>query len=107
MSPMPIGNEFSTTGPEWGIGSIGSVGAGQGATQGPGGFAGMLGNSIQQLATTQTEASTQAQALATGEAQDPAQVVMAVEKAQLAMQMATTLRNKGVEVVQELMRTQV
>lgn len=106
MSPMPIGSEFSTTGPEWGIGSIGSATQGTG-TQGAGGFAGMLGNSLQQLATTQTEASTQAQALATGEAQDPAQVVMAVEKAQLAMQMATTLRNKGVEVVQELMRTQV
>lgn len=107
MSPMPIGNEFSTTGPEWGIGSIGSVsGPGNGA-QGVGGFAGILGDSIQQLATTQAEASNQATALATGEAQDPAQVVMAVEKAQLAMQMATTLRNKGVEVVQELMRTQV
>ena len=32
---------------------------------------------------------------------------MAVEKAQLSMQMATTMRNKGVEVIQELMRTQV
>lgn len=106
MSPMPIGAEFSTTGPEWGVGSIGSVSGGTNGAQG-GGFAGILGDSIQQLATTQTEASTQAQALATGEAQDPAQVVMAVEKAQLAMQMATTLRNKGVEVVQELMRTQV
>ncbi len=32
---------------------------------------------------------------------------MAVERARLEMQLATTLRNKGVEVVQELMRTQV
>ncbi len=106
MSPIPVSSGFSTTGPEWGVGSIGSVAPTEGV-QGGGGFAGMLGNSIQSLATTQAEATTQSQALATGQAQDPAEVVMAVEKAQLAMQMATTMRNKGVEVIQELMRTQV
>ncbi len=106
MSPMPIDAAISTTGPEWGIGSVGSVTPSEGV-KGGGGFAGMLGNSIQSLATTQAEASAQSQALATGQATDPAEVVMAVEKAQLAMQMATTMRNKGVEVIQELMRTQV
>ena len=102
---IPIDASFKTTGPEWGIGSVGSAKpAGDAQSSG---FAGMLGNSLQQLSATQAEAATQSQALATGQAQDPAEVVMAVEKAQLSMQMATTMRNKGVEVIQELMRTQV
>lgn len=101
---IPIDPSFSTVGPEWGIGSIG------GATETPaagGGFGGMLGKQLEQLASSQVEATEQAQALATGEAQDPTEVVMAVERARMEMQLATTLRNKGVEVVQELMRTQV
>ena len=102
---IPIDPSFATTGPEWGIGSVGSAAPAQG--QGGGGFANMLGSSIQSLSDTQAIATEQSTALATGEATDPAEVVMAVEKAQLAMQMATTMRNKGVEVVQELMRTQV
>jgi flagellar hook-basal body complex protein FliE len=102
---IPIDTSFSTTGPEWGIGSVGSAApAGDAKSSG---FAGMLGSNLQSLAATQTEAAVQSQALATGQAQDPAEVVMAVEKAQLSMQMATTMRNKGVEVIQELMRTQV
>lgn len=72
-----------------------------------GGFGGILGDEISKLAASQNEASVQATALATGEAADPAQVVMAVEKAQLEMQLATTLRNKGTEAIQELMRTQL
>lgn len=101
---LPIDPSFSTVGPEWGIGSIG--GATETAPAG-GGFGGMLGKQLAQLSDSQAEASQQAQSLATGEAQDPTEVVMAVERARLEMQLATTLRNKGVEVVQELMRTQV
>lgn len=101
---IPIDPSFSTVGPEWGIGSVG--GAAETAPAG-GGFGGMLGKQLAQLSDSQAEATQQAQALATGEAQDPTEVVMAVERARLEMQMATTLRNKGVEVVQELMRTQV
>ncbi len=100
---LPIDPSFSTVGPEWSIGSLG------GATEAApaGGFGGMLGKQLAQLSDAQAEASQQAQALATGQAQDPTEVVMAVERARLEMQLATTMRNKGVEVVQELMRTQV
>jgi flagellar hook-basal body complex protein FliE len=104
MSPIPIDPSFATSGAEWNVGKVAPATGGD--SQGSG-FAGMLGNSLQQLATTQTDAATQSRALATGEATDPSEVVMAVEKAQLAMQMATTMRNKGVEVIQEMMRTQV
>jgi flagellar hook-basal body complex protein FliE len=105
MSPIPAtGALGGIGGPEWQIGGLG--GAEQAKPAG-GGFGQMLGQQIQNVADTQTDAATQSRALATGEATDPTEVVMSVERAQLAMQMATTMRNKGVEVVQELMRTQV
>ncbi|MDO9352491.1 MAG: flagellar hook-basal body complex protein FliE [Solirubrobacteraceae bacterium] len=106
MSPIPAtGALGGIGGPEWQIGGLGGVEPGQ--KTGSGNFGQMLGQQIQGVADTQTEAATQSRALATGEATDPTEVVMSVERAQLAMQMATTMRNKGVEVVQELMRTQV
>ena len=48
-----------------------------------------------------------AQALATGEATDPTAVVMAVERAQLAMQLASQIRTKAVEAAQDIFHTQV
>lgn len=111
MSPMPvngisIGGAAGVGGPEWQIGGVGSIDGAQ-PGQGGGGFGAMLGQQIQSVANTQVDAAEQSRALATGETTDPTEVVMSVERAQLAMQMATTMRNKGVEVVQELMRTQV
>ena len=47
------------------------------------------------------------QALATGQASDPTSVVMAVERAQLAMQLASQIRTKAVEAAQEIFHTQV
>lgn len=107
---LPIDTSFATNGAEWNVGSIGSVGSVDGTTGtgGAGGsFGGVLGKQLETLSASQTDAAQQSQALATGEASDPTQVVMSVERAQLEMQLATTLRNKGVEAIQELMRTQV
>ena len=47
------------------------------------------------------------QALATGQASDPTAVVMAVERAQLAMQLASQIRTKAVEAAQDIFHTQV
>ena len=47
------------------------------------------------------------QALATGQATDPTAVVMAVERAQLAMQLAAQIRTKAVEAAQDIFHTQV
>ena len=106
MSPIPAtGALGGIGGPEWQIGGIGSIEPAKPA--GSGGFAGVLGKQIQNVADTQVDAATQSRALATGQATDPTEVVLSVERAQLAMQMATTMRNKGVEAFQELMRTQV
>ena len=63
--------------------------------------------SLQSLQATQTEAATASQALATGQATDPTAVVMAVERAQLAMQLASQIRTKAVEAAQDIFHTQV
>jgi flagellar hook-basal body complex protein FliE len=67
----------------------------------------MLGQSLQSLANTQDQAATASQQLATGQASDPTAVVMAVERAQLAMQMASQIRTKAVEAAQDIFHTQV
>ena len=58
-------------------------------------------------AKTQNDAAAQAHALATGQADDPTAVVMAVERAQLAMQLAGQIRTKAVEAAQDIFHTQV
>jgi flagellar hook-basal body complex protein FliE len=101
---MPIDpTTFAASGPEW---RIDGVGAPAPAEQ-PGGFGDMLGKSLESLSATQTEAAEAAQALATGAAEDPTAVVMAVERAQLAMQLASQIRTKAVEAAQDIFHTQV
>jgi len=101
---MPIDPSFAVSGPEW---SVAPVEPTQPAGGTGTGFGDMLGKSLQSLADTQTEAAGAAQALATGQASDPTAVVMAVERAQLAMQLASQIRTKAVEAAQDIFHTQV
>jgi flagellar hook-basal body complex protein FliE len=105
-----IDPSMAISGPEWNVGSIGSVDSTasgtQGATSGAS-FGSMLGQSIQSLQNTQDQAASAADALATGQATDPSSVVMSVERAQLAMQLASQIRTKAVEAAQEIFHTQV
>jgi flagellar hook-basal body complex protein FliE len=103
-----IDPSMAINGAEWNVGSIGSVdptGA-QGATSGSS-FGSLLGQSIQSLQNTQDQAAGAANALATGQASDPSTVVMAVERAQLAMQLASQIRTKAVEAAQDIFHTTV
>jgi len=102
IDPSLIGNPPA---PEWQIGGTTLPGSSQAPAGG--GFGSMLSSSIQSLAETQTEAAGAAQALATGQATDPTAVVMAVERAQLAMQLASQIRTKAVEAAQDIFHTQV
>jgi flagellar hook-basal body complex protein FliE len=101
---MPIDPSFAVAGPEWNIAGVEPAQPAQGAGSG---FGDVLGKSLQSLADTQTEAAGAAQALATGQASDPTAVVMAVERAQLAMQLASQIRTKAVEAAQDIFHTQV
>jgi flagellar hook-basal body complex protein FliE len=103
---MPIDPSFAISGPEWQIGGLEGPSAPQSSSSGSG-FGAMLGNSIESLQATQTEAASASQALASGQATDPTAVVMAVERAQLAMQLASQIRTKAVEAAQDIFHTQV
>ena len=105
MPTIPIDPAFSVTGPEFRI--DGAPGADTGTQVTGTGFGDMLGKSLSSLAASQTEAAEAAQALATGQASDPTAVVMAVERAQLAMQLASQIRTKAVEAAQDIFHTQV
>jgi flagellar hook-basal body complex protein FliE len=103
---MPIDPAFAVTGAEFRIDGIAGAADAAPATEGVG-FGDLLGKSLDSLATSQQEAADAAQALATGEASDPTAVVMAVERAQLAMQLASQIRTKAVEAAQDIFHTQV
>jgi flagellar hook-basal body complex protein FliE len=105
---MPIDPTFSIGGPEWQIGGVGNVGGADGATQpSSSGFGDMLGKAIDSVGADQENASAASRALATGQASDPTAVVMAVERAQLSMQLASQIRSKVVEAAQDIFHTQV
>ena len=106
---LPIDPSLASAASEWAIPSVEDATAqGAGAVQGQGsGFGSMLADQLGKLEATQNEAADAAQALATGQAADPEAVVMAVERARLSMQLASTLRNKAVEAVNDVFHTQV
>jgi flagellar hook-basal body complex protein FliE len=108
---LPIDPSVASSASEWAIPSVDDAtaeGAGAGAVQGQGsGFGSMLADQLGKLEGMQNDAADASQALATGQASDPEAVVMAVERARLSMQLASTLRNKAVEAVNDVFHTQV
>jgi flagellar hook-basal body complex protein FliE len=107
---MPIDPTLAVGGTDWNVGSIGSIdgpGAGTAAPASGSGFGGMLAHQIGQLDSLQQDAATASQQLASGQATDPSQTVMSIERAQLAMQLASQIRTKGVEALQDIFHTQV
>jgi flagellar hook-basal body complex protein FliE len=101
----PIGAGFNVTGPEWGVGDVGALETTK-APQG-GGFGSMLSGAVSNLEKTQTDAAGASQSLIDGTATDPTSVVMQVERAQLAMQLASQIRSKATEAYQTIYQTQV
>ena len=111
---MPIDPSMLTSGGQWKIamdepGFKGSPDAGgaSGAQGAGGAFGSMLTQQLGKLQATQDSAATASQELAAGTATDPSAAVMAVERARLSMQLASTLRTKGVEAVNDIFHTQV
>jgi flagellar hook-basal body complex protein FliE len=98
IAPVGVGAEFQIPPIEQ---------AGPAKASGGDDFGSMLADTIGKLAQTQAEGAHQAQELATGKAQDVSEVVMAVERASLSLQVAATVRNKAVEAYQEIFRMQV
>jgi flagellar hook-basal body complex protein FliE len=84
-------------------------GADVAAPKGPAGvsFQGMLADKLSSVAGLQTQANAAAQAVATGTSSDLAGATVAVEKASIAMELTSAVRNKAIEAYQEIMRMQV
>lgn len=101
---LPIDPSMFTSGAEW---QIQPPTATPGQPAGGQNFGGALSQAIQGLADTQTQAADAATSLAAGAATDPSSVVMTVERARLAMQLASQIRTKAVEAEQDIFHTQV
>jgi flagellar hook-basal body complex protein FliE len=108
---MPVDPSLITKGAEWSVGGVGGLGSSAGtsgtASTGSGGFGQMLADQVGQLSAQQDSAAQASQALATGQATDPTQVVMDVERARLSMQLASQIRTKALEAVNDVFHTQV
>jgi flagellar hook-basal body complex protein FliE len=110
---MPIDPTFAVRGGEWSVGlgdaaipGIPGAGATDGAAKAGKSFGGVLADQVGALEKLQTDAAAGSRALAAGNA-DPTEVVMAVERARLGMQLASQIRTKAVEAVQDIFHTQV
>ncbi len=108
---MPIDPTMAVRGGEWSVGGLGEAGIPTdqkpaGGASGSG-FGGVLADQIGALEKLQGDAAQGAQQLAAGTAADPTEVVMAIEKARLGMQLAGQIRTKAVEAVQDIFHTQI
>jgi len=90
-----------------GLGDLVAPAAPASPASGAGGFGSALMESVDKLDALQKSADGQAQALATGKATDVSSVAMEVERASLALQLASQVRTKLVDAYQEIFRMQV
>ncbi len=106
---MTIDPTMAIRGGEWSVnfGDGGIPGPAATGSGGGSGFGGVLSDQIGALEKLQTDAAQGSQALAAGTAADPTEVVMAVEKARLGMQLASQIRTKSVDAIQDIFHTQV
>lgn len=70
-------------------------------------FASIFKNALQEVNKLQLEADAASHKLATGKVDDIAPVVIAAEKASIALQLTVQVRNKIVDAYNEVMRMQV
>jgi len=77
------------------------------SSEGGGDFAGMLAGAVSTLNSQLTRADRLQEAAATGQLADPTVAIVETQKADIALQMATQVRNKLVEGWQELSRMAV
>ena len=70
-------------------------------------FADTLKDAVGQVNTLQKQSDKQMQALATGQTSDVPNVMMAAEKADIALRMMVQVRNKIIQAYEDVMKMQV
>lgn len=98
-----IGAPTGPTAPD----AVGGGGIDGVAPSGGSSFGNVLTQQIGNLTDLQESAASASQSLANGTATDVSSVVTAVEKAQLAMQLAGQIRTKGSEAINDIFHTQI
>lgn len=101
-----VGGGFSVA-PLTSSGAGEAAGTEAAASGGEGGFAGALGKALSSLEASQTSAEAAAKGVATGTASNPESAVVTVENAQLEMQLASQMRTKATEALQNIFQTQI
>jgi flagellar hook-basal body complex protein FliE len=104
---MTVVPPVGALGSDWQIAGVGGIGDATPATGAGASFGGVLAQQIGNLSNLQETAATASQSLAAGTATDVSSVVSAVEKAQLAMQLAGQIRTKGSEAINDIFHTQI
>ncbi|MCE5198754.1 MAG: flagellar hook-basal body complex protein FliE [Armatimonadota bacterium] len=91
------------------IGSIGSINSTSGASGDSGGisFKEALKKGVGEVNKLQSESDEMSMKLASGELEDVHKAMIAMQKAKLAFEFTTQVRNKVVEAYQEIMRMQL
>jgi flagellar hook-basal body complex protein FliE len=103
----PVDPSMAVNGLEWQVPGIGPAEQVEPQQPADGEFGGVLSNQISKLTDMQSEAAEASRSLADGTATDPTSVVMSIERARLAMQLASQIRTKAVESIQDVFHTQV
>jgi flagellar hook-basal body complex protein FliE len=103
----PVDPSMAVNGLEWQVPGIGPAEQVEPQEPADGEFGGVLSNQISKLTDMQSEAAEASRSLADGTATDPTSVVMSIERARLAMQLASQIRTKAVESIQDVFHTQV
>jgi flagellar hook-basal body complex protein FliE len=84
-----------------------AVGSGTSAGAGAGSFKSVLMDSLKQVNSMQQEANRAVENLMTGGSSNPAEVLTAVQKADVAFRMMMQVRNKVVQAYQEIKDIQI
>jgi flagellar hook-basal body complex protein FliE len=100
MPLMPVG--FPSAGGNAGVDAAQKIGGASGDS-----FGGMLSQAVSKLNADLVEGNKMEQLAASGQLEDPTAAIVAVQKADLSLQLATQMRNKLVEGWQELSRMSV
>lgn len=83
------------------------TGKGSGLAQAGGDFAKFLDSALQQVDSLQKNADAASTALATGQAPDIHTVMIALDKANLAMSLTVQVRNQALDAYQQIMGMQI
>src|SRR5271166_1320852 len=106
---LPVNIGLSPIGPiaasptDFGAGAPGVTSSVGGATQS---FSDLLGQAIDAINTTQTQANNDATQIVTGQSSDLSTVMIDMEKAKTTFDLAVQVRDKSLDAYNELMQTQ-